>query len=96
MRSISPATTGSGDRPPLPRGVSPKLHMHSGLREAHDVLEAYMEELHAEHHALPPTFFGNCRPRHHEITTMGKALVELSRRFVVRGAEILAEKEVER
>lgn len=90
-------TTAQIDAPKPPgKGGTSKYDRHSGLREAHDVLEAYMEELHAEHHALPPTFFGNCRPRHHEITTMGKALVELSRRFVVRGAEILGEKEVER
>ncbi|MDW9650766.1 hypothetical protein GOB33_22015 [Sinorhizobium meliloti] len=73
-----------------------KLDRHSGLRDAHSVLLAYMEELNAEHRNLPPTFFGGLRPRHREITVMGAALVELGARLVTRGAEIMAEKEMRR
>ena len=70
-----------------------KLERHNGLRDAHNILRDYAQELKDEHDRTPPTFFGGLRPRHREIAAIGKALCEIGARMVERGAKIVAEKE---
>lgn len=86
-------TMGLDDAEKLPAGPLPpitdKSERHNGLRDAHALLLAYMEEINAEHYALPPAWHGGTRPRHVELTHMGAALVELGRRMEARGWEII-------
>jgi hypothetical protein len=52
------------------RETAERLARHTGVKESHQILASFMEEVQRRHDAIPMSIFGGPKPAHRQLTAI--------------------------
>lgn len=68
--------------------IEERLARHAGVKESHQIVVSFMDEIRKRHDAIPMSIFGGPKPAHRQLESVHSALAEVATLLTAHATQI--------